>query len=228
MAAAISITLAVLAHRLLTGEVPYAGTPLGVMFRASYQGLERDAIRDLPPAAQQVFQRSLAKTPAERYATCTQMVEALDSALIRRPVAATRVADASEFAAIQAPSPVAAPSGSPSRHFSGEALKYFGITFVVCALILGAVFYFLLRPKTPHATQTVVPGLTPPPSATQPVVTPPAPAAAVPSAPVEKTPAPAAKSKAAKRGGREANRKCSSNQWNRRSSGRSHRRGQLE
>ena len=167
-------SLAVLAHRMLTAEFPFLGTPPGVMFRIAYQGLERDAIRDFPAAAQAVFQRSLAKSPAERYATCGEMVEALETALTRPAVAPTRLADAPQFL----PPPAARAPAERSwaaRNFSREALKYFGVTFAVCALILAGVFYFLL-PKPPQSTTTAAP-------VSAPVVirpaAPPAPAASV-------------------------------------------------
>jgi len=146
-------SLAILAHDMLTGQLPYAGKPLGVMFRIAYQGLERDAMRELPPAAQTVFSRALSKRPADRYATCGEMVESLSSALFRAAPAATRVASAAEFAAAPAaprpkpPAAVVAKLGA-SRFFSREGLKYFGVTFLACALLLGALFYFLL-PKPP-------------------------------------------------------------------------------
>jgi hypothetical protein len=141
-------SLAVLAHRLLTGELPFAGTPLGVMFRIAYQGLERDAMRDLPEAAQAVFRRSLAKTLAERYPTCGEMVRALEGALLRPVLAPTRMADAAQFMPSRAPAPPPKPAERSwmARNFTAEALKYFGVTFAVCAAILGAVFYLLLPP----------------------------------------------------------------------------------
>jgi serine/threonine-protein kinase len=173
-------SLAVLAHRMLTGELPFHGTPLGVMFRIAYQGLERDAIRELPPAAQTVFQRSLAKRPDERYATCGEMVDTLENALNRRAPAPTRLADASEFAAPRTPAPTALQRSGLARHFTPEALKYFGITFAVCALLLAGLAYFL-RPKAPPKPPVAaapataqpaappapvpVPGLFPPPPA---------------------------------------------------------------
>ena len=183
-------SLAVLAHRMLTGELPFGGTPLGVMFRIAYQGLERDAIRDLPAAAQSIFQRALAKSLAERYSTCTQMVDCLDNALIRRPLAPTRIADASEFIPARPPVPaVATPSGS-SRHFSREALKYFGLTFVACAVVLAALFYFLL-PKRPQTAVTAAPVVTQPPATAAPVVAPPVQSSSVPpQAAKAETPAP--------------------------------------
>ncbi|MEI9971469.1 MAG: serine/threonine-protein kinase [Ignavibacteriota bacterium] len=159
-------SLAVLAHRLLTGQLPFSGKPLGVMFRIACQGLEREPMRELPPAAQSVFQRALSKRPAERFATCGDMVEALSSAFFRAIPAATRVASAAEFAAVQPPIAKPAPAG-PRRQVSREAIKYFGITFVVCALVLGALFYFLL-PKAPPKPVPVEPVVS------QPAVRPPA------------------------------------------------------
>lgn len=159
-------SLAVLAHRMLTGQLPFAGTAMGVMFRIAFQGLERDSIRELPAPAQIVFQRSLAKAPSERYSTCTEMLEALENALIRKPIAATRLADSSAFQPSQ-PAPIAIVAPKRSR----QALKYFGITFVVCLLVLGGLIYFLLPKSTPPAAQVdpqpgtplTAPGLSPVP-----------------------------------------------------------------
>jgi serine/threonine-protein kinase len=137
-------SLAVLAHRLLTGDLPYAGKPLGVMFRIAYQGLERDAIRELPPAAQSAFSRALSKRPSERYPTCTEMVETLASGLFRAVPAPTRMVSAPEAA----PEPRSPSAPARSGFFSRDGLKYFGVTFVVCAAVLAALFYFLL-PKPP-------------------------------------------------------------------------------
>jgi hypothetical protein len=145
------------------------------MFRIAYQGLERDAIRELPAAAQNVFERSLSKRPGERYATCGEMVETLASALLRTAPAPTRMADAAEFAAANSPAPAPAPARGGSswaaRHISREAFKYFGVTFVLCALVLAGVIYFLL-PKAPPkpvpvapAVSQPVPGLSPAKSA---------------------------------------------------------------
>ena len=155
-------SLAVLAHRMLTGELPFPGAAMGVMFRIAFQGLERDSIRELPAPAQIVFQRSLAKAPSERYSTCTEMLEALENALIRKPVAATRLADASAFIPVQA-APIAIVAPKRSR----QALKYFGITFVACLLALGGLLYFLL-PKAPQPAAQTVPPVVSQPAAPQP------------------------------------------------------------
>jgi hypothetical protein len=189
-------SLAVLAHLMLTGELPFGGTPLGVLFRIAYQGLERDAMRDLPAAAQAVFRRSLAKLPAERYATCGAMVDAFENALLRPAVAPTRVADVLQFT----PAPALPADGAraqqswAARNFTGEALKYFGVTFAVCALILAAVFYFLLPGKVRPNPVPVVPAVAPAvaPAVTQPGIPGLAPAVgepAIPQEPAQQAPA---------------------------------------
>jgi hypothetical protein len=148
-------SLAALAHAMLTGELPFSGKPLGVMFRIAYQGLERDAIRELPAAAQNVLLRALSKRPAERYPTCAEMVETLANALLRTAPAATRMASAAEFAAVpsaaSAPALVSRQRSGVARYFSREGLKYFGVTFVICALALAAIFYFVLPKAIPKA-----------------------------------------------------------------------------
>jgi serine/threonine-protein kinase len=162
-------SLAVLAHALLTGVLPFSGKPLGAMFRIAYQKLERDAIRELPPAAQSALQRALSKHPAERFATCGEMVETLAGALLRPVAAPTRMVDPQEFAAPRPPAP-APVNQSWTRHFSGEALKYFGVTFVLIGLLLAGLLYFLL-PK-PKLAPAVAPVAIPAPAVTPPVAQP--------------------------------------------------------
>jgi hypothetical protein len=146
-------------------------------------------MRDLPPAAQAVLRRSLAKLPAERYATCGDMLDALENALLRPAVAPTRVADAPQFipptpAALAQPVDGARAHESwAARNLSGEALKYFGVTFVVCALILAAVFHFLLPGK-------VTPRAVPAAPAVAPVQVPAVAPAAAPAVSEPATPAP--------------------------------------
>ena len=192
-------SLAVLTHYMLTGELPFPGAPLGVMFRVAYQGLERDAIRALPGAAQTVFQRSLAKRPSERYGSCCEMVETLAAALSRKVPAATRLADPSALAPVPSPAPARVQPSGLARHFSGEALKYFGLTFVAFVLVLGALYYFLLAPKAPKVTPIAAPQASQPaPPPRQPVATP-APAVVAPPPQPAAPPKPVAKSRARKK-----------------------------
>jgi hypothetical protein len=92
----------------------------------------------------------------------------LANAFFRTAPAATRIASTAEFAAVEpsSPKPAAAMPSGIGRHFSREALKYFGITFVVCALALAAIFYFLM-PKAPTKPVPMAPAL-PQPKAAQP------------------------------------------------------------
>lgn len=187
-------SLAVLAHRMITGTLPFPGTPIGVLFRIAYQGLERDGMRDLPAVAQAVLQRSLSKTADRRYATCTEMVDALEEAVLRRTAAApTRFAEAARPATglgqlmppVHTPMSTKRPVISPeegtqqaswlARH---AAVKYFGLTFAICVLILGAAVYFLL-PKSPSNSS----GQSSPSPNSVPVVSQPAIAPPVPSEP---------------------------------------------
>jgi serine/threonine-protein kinase len=169
-------SLAVLAHRMLTGELPFSGKPLGVMFRIACQGLERDPMRELPPAAQNVFLRALSKRPSERFTTCGEMVENLSNAFFRAVPAATRVANAAEFATVEPPAPrLDARASTGTKRSRREGLKYFGITFVLVALALGALFYFILPKAAPKPAAVT-------PDVSQPVAKP----------PVKKTPAPPA------------------------------------
>ena len=93
-------SLAVLAHRMLTGELPFSGKPLGVMFRIAYQGLERDAIRELPASrANRIPARPLETCRRSATPPAAEMVESWQtpsSAPARPPPAWP---DAAEFAA---------------------------------------------------------------------------------------------------------------------------------
>jgi hypothetical protein len=122
------------------------------------------------------------------------MVETLAGALLRHAPAATRLADAGQFAPIRTPAPPAAQPSWAARNFSREAVKYFGVTFVVCALILAGIFYLLL-PKSPPRVAPL--SQTPAPVAPV-VIQPAAPAAAPPSPAVVAPPASSAKAKAIK------------------------------
>jgi serine/threonine-protein kinase len=157
------------------------------MFRIAYQGLERDAIRELPPAVQSVFSRALSKRPAERYPTCSEMVESLASGLFRTVPAPTRMVAAPEVA--PDPRPHAAPTPARSGFFSRDGLKYFGVTFIVCAAVLAALFYLLL-PKPPKPIVAT-------PAVSQPVAAPPVQRPPAPKVePAPPTPPPQAEAKA--------------------------------
>jgi len=175
-------SLAVLAHRLLTGHLPFPGdSAVGVMFRIVFHAIEPSAMRALPADAQLVLERALDRDGQERYSSCGEMVEALEAALNKRTAAPpTRVLE-SPFAnplvtGVSMPPKILV---SDSRHgvFLAEerpgvtwfnkhrkSLKLFGAVFGVCVALLSTVAYIALstHPKpavkqTPAPVRAVVP-----------------------------------------------------------------------
>lgn len=77
-------SLAVVAYEMLTGEKPFAGDHLtSVIYKIVYEPpVPAHQINPtLSWAAGMVLSRALAKTPGERYGTCTEFVTALEAAL---------------------------------------------------------------------------------------------------------------------------------------------------
>jgi serine/threonine protein kinase len=97
-------SLAILFFYLLTGELPYRGTPVELMFHHLSETPPSPASRveGIPESLAKVVQRGMAKTPEERYPSVTGMAEAAREALIEagmlasgesRPVSAVRAGD---------------------------------------------------------------------------------------------------------------------------------------
>jgi serine/threonine protein kinase len=79
-------SLACVAFELLTGRVPYPGLSGPLAFAAHVTAPVPSAARanpavHVPPAADQVLQRAMAKDPGHRYVSCSQFANALDAAL---------------------------------------------------------------------------------------------------------------------------------------------------
>jgi len=80
--------LGVLLYEMVTGQVPYeAETPLAVVFKHIHDPppLPRYVRPDLPEAVERVILKAMAKTPAERWPTPREMVEALNQAVAGLP-----------------------------------------------------------------------------------------------------------------------------------------------
>src|SRR5579859_6732892 len=181
-------SLAVLAHRMLTGALPFAAdSAIAVMFRIVSPGVERSAMRHLPVEAQSVLVRALANQPDLRYTSCGAMVASLEAALPARPARAPARLGESPARASRVPElPAATPVSRleqiawKDRYLNRAALKYFGLALAVSVLIFGLVAYWLM-PK-PSAQPAVKTPSEPAPAA---VTLPPAPApkAAAPARP---------------------------------------------
>ncbi|MCA9873993.1 MAG: serine/threonine protein kinase [Anaerolineales bacterium] len=71
--------LGVVAYRLLTGRVPFAGSTSATLYAHEYKPVPppRSLRPDLPPAAEAALLKMLAKTPADRFASAAEFVQAL-------------------------------------------------------------------------------------------------------------------------------------------------------
>ena len=76
-------SLAVICYQMLTGRQPFrADQPAAILYRIVHEEpMPPSRVRpDLPPGLDRVFERALAKDPARRYASCTDLSSALRSA----------------------------------------------------------------------------------------------------------------------------------------------------
>lgn len=77
-------SLGVVVYEMLTGRAPYdSDTPLGVIHKHIYEPLPSPRLTcpDLPPAAEDMLLKSLAKEPADRYPSAGEMLRALKDGL---------------------------------------------------------------------------------------------------------------------------------------------------
>ncbi len=86
----------------LTGKLPYeATTPMGMAFKHVNEPVPRlaDKRANLPPVCQTIIERAMAKQREDRYASATEMAQALDTALASLAGAQRSTAPASEASA---------------------------------------------------------------------------------------------------------------------------------
>jgi serine/threonine protein kinase len=97
-------SLAILFYYLLTGDLPYRGSPVELMFHHLNDAPPSPAalVKDIPESLARVIQRGMAKTPEDRYPSVASMAEAAREALVEAgmvpaqdsmPVPAVRPAD---------------------------------------------------------------------------------------------------------------------------------------
>jgi len=204
--------LAVVAFELLTGSKPFTAPSFAAQARAHVEdepprASERDV--DVPPGADRVLERGMAKEPDDRWPTAGAMVRALDDALTTRPPR-RRAAGADTTRVMGAPPPrrggaTAARAARPPRRGWGA-----GALVALAALVLvvaGAVALLSggddpprdqTAQRTPDATSTPGATATADEPATTPTPTPTEPPAQV--APPPKKPKNAKKDKGAVEG----------------------------
>ncbi len=97
-------SLAIVVYELFTGALPLRGeTPVATIVRQLQEAPGLDA-PGLPPALRPVLERALCKSPADRYATATEMRQALEEARL-----------APEESKAAAPGPAAEEARGPAR-----------------------------------------------------------------------------------------------------------------
>jgi len=140
--------LSVLAYELLTGERPFQGDSLAALaHRIVYaeRPLATDANPALPPSINAVLGRGFARSAADRYGSCGELVRAIETALDNPPPAAPihePVAVAAPVTPAPAPSP---PTEATPAKKTGAGIWIFAIAMI--ALIAIAVAYVIYRPQ---------------------------------------------------------------------------------
>jgi serine/threonine-protein kinase len=134
--------LAVVAFELLTGERPFQAENFAAQARAHVEDPPPSAVAlnpDLPPAADRVLARGLAKDPHDRYATAGEFVDELDAALAAPETASTRL--------VPAP-PRRTPPTAGRRHAAAPPPRRSGAGVLLAALaallLVGVIAYLLL------------------------------------------------------------------------------------
>ena len=103
-------SFAILAYQMLTGRIPFSdGGVLEVMYAQVHSAPPPPSSLNpaLSPAVDAVLLKGLAKDPKLRWATCTEMVTALRSALATAPIRPTPAAAASQTVVMPPPMPAA-------------------------------------------------------------------------------------------------------------------------
>ncbi len=194
--------LAVVAYEVLTGVAPFHADTPALLFRqhaAVPPPPAASIVPDIPAAADTVLARALAKSPGDRFPSCSDFVEALAAAL-GVPLAKTsgsRIAPRAPRATAVSPAPPAsdweaetAPTGK--KAIPGRRPIRLRILLVpaagIAALVLVALLVLRLGPKQVPLPPTPSPAVSPtaPPPAPAPQEPTPAPLPSSPAATSEK------------------------------------------
>jgi tetratricopeptide (TPR) repeat protein len=149
-------------YEMLAGQPPFTGPPQTLAHQ--HLNLAPRPVSEMRPtvpgALDEVLQRALAKTPADRFATASQLADAVRATSTRAAIAATPPPAAPPIAiAGPAPSVPAEPSSpvrAPSRRGAGRAavlIALFAIVGAIAAWRSGLIDRVLHRSRAPVATQ---------------------------------------------------------------------------
>jgi len=151
--------LGIVAFEMLTGRVPFdADTTTAILFKQVSEPppSATACCPDLPPTVEPALNRALAKSPAERYASCGDFVSALELALgqlvVQRPVAPSPIATRPA----QPTAPASTMSSAARRGLPGWAwaIGAGGLLMCLIAVVIAAVGIKALGPKLTTTTPT--------------------------------------------------------------------------
>jgi TonB family protein len=141
-------SLAVVAYELLTGRRPFHADSLATLAHMIVYA-DRPSARavnpGLPPAVDMVFHRGLARSPNDRYSSCSELVAALQEASddIWRPPLQTL-----------APAPIAAPAPPAVRGHPTVLLRSLvGVGIVLLAFLTAVLLYYVFPPNPPQTVR---------------------------------------------------------------------------
>ena len=132
--------LTALAYQLLAGRSPFDQGPPEALFYAHVHGEPRTPSQvnaDLPREIDQVLLRGLAKDPMERWPTCLDFVDALESALSAPPPVPQEVAPEAAIATVAPPRrPTESTRAGPTRLVIACGLFALALALLVAIVIL--------------------------------------------------------------------------------------------
>jgi eukaryotic-like serine/threonine-protein kinase len=172
-ACADQFSLAAIAFELFTGQVAFPfDSPIATMAAIlSGDGPDLTILdRQLPPAVHRVFEKALASDPSLRYASCTAMLEALETALVRKAALPTRAADSPYVPTPTEPQPVkrATPRPRPvaenltdigQKH--SRRMRWLLAVACLATVVVIALILLQLRSGPPVRTKPVTPAAIP-------------------------------------------------------------------
>lgn len=136
-------SLAVMAYRLFSGQLPFKGSKVMDILYAQVHNpppLASTHNPSLPAAVDAVLNKGLAKDPVQRWATCTEMVDALEAAM-RGTLDAT---------IIMAPQAIEAATAPPPRGGRRRLVGVMALTLALSLLAAGAALAFAAARQSSH------------------------------------------------------------------------------
>ena len=179
--------LGVVLYEMLTGRKPYsADTPAAILLKQATEPLPRPSqyAREMPEKVEKMLLKTLAKNPADRYASMGEFASALESVLsgiaapTRQQPARPRERTLDTQATINQmegstikEAPVPRPTQAVPPSTSSSLIRYWPIglvgILVVCALSIGLFAALFQLPRAIATPETPAPVFTPPPIVTE-------------------------------------------------------------